>query len=167
MALLEISILFQTVLQMKYESYGNSIQASDWYCVIQNKLKIFVSGWEVTVNGNGIWSYIESYYRMRRVIGSNWFKTRMDHGLVLWWKVKLTSWYSLNHQPNKHGTCQWIVYPWIYGCWIMAFFIIHWKMMVIDTVKMRLDGMVNLDMMDMIISYSFLTWMIRTNSYYG
>lgn len=91
MALLEISILFQTVLQMKYESYGNSIQASDWYCVIQNKLKIFVSGWEVTVNGNGIWSYIESYYRMRRVIGSNWFKTRMDHGLGLWWKVESTS----------------------------------------------------------------------------
>lgn len=91
MALLEISILFQTVLQMKYESYGNSIQASDWYCVIQNKLKIFVSSWEVTVNGNGIKSYSEPYHRMKIVIDGNWFKTRMDHGLGLWWKVESTS----------------------------------------------------------------------------
>ena len=34
-------------------------------------------------------------------------------------------------------------------------------MMVIDTVKMKLDGMVNLNMIDMVISYSIFTWMIR------
>ena len=68
-----------------------------------------------------------------------------------WWIIESTSWFSINHQPNNYIIV--LVYHWVYGCWKMVPFTKQWKMIVIDTMKIRMDDMVNLNM---IISYSFL-----------
>ena len=67
-----------------------------------------------------------------------------------------------NHQPNNYIIV--LVYHWVYGCWKMVPFTKQWKMIVIDTMKIKMDDMVNLkwimnvlmNMIWMVISFSIL-----------